>query len=127
MICTTTDSREASCFYALSCRAELCYLDAILDEIDEVPFLCPRCRADHCDRPRLRSSSESFLCPRCYRLVKRFEMSQHTIYQLFVRERGLRSEYVELLLSQDAGDVAKVLEVTGGELLQTRLAKLTRF
>jgi len=54
-------------------------------------------------------------------------MSQHTIYQLFVRERGLRSEYVELLLSQDAGDVAKVLEVTGGELLQTRLAKLTRF
>jgi Sulfatase-modifying factor enzyme 1/NACHT domain len=62
-----------------------------------------------------------------YRLVKRFELSRHTIYQLFVRERGLRSEYVELLLSRDAGDVAKVLEVTGGELLQTRLAKLTRF
>lgn len=62
-----------------------------------------------------------------YRLVKRFELSQHTIYQLFVRERGLRSEYVELLLSKDTGDVAKVLEVTSGELLQTRLAKLTRF
>ena len=62
-----------------------------------------------------------------YRVVKRFELSQHTVYQLFVRERGLRSEYVELLLSRDAGDVAQVLEVTGGELLQTRLPKLTRF
>jgi formylglycine-generating enzyme required for sulfatase activity len=62
-----------------------------------------------------------------YRLAKRFELSQHTIYQLFVRERGLRSEYVELLLSRDVGDVAKVLEATGGELLQTRLPKLTRF
>jgi len=62
-----------------------------------------------------------------YRLAKRFELSQHTVYQLFVRERGLRSEYVELLLSRDVSDVAKVLAVTGGELLQTRLPKLTRF
>ena len=62
-----------------------------------------------------------------YRPAKRFELSQHTVYQLFVRERGLRSEYVELLLSRDADDVAKVLEVTGGELLQTGLPKLTRF
>jgi Sulfatase-modifying factor enzyme 1/NACHT domain len=62
-----------------------------------------------------------------YRPAKRFELSRHTVYQLFVRERGLRSEYVELLLSRDAADVAKVLEVTGGELLQTRLPKLTRF
>jgi hypothetical protein len=62
-----------------------------------------------------------------YRPAKRFELSRHTVYQLFVRERGLRSEYVELLLSRDADDVAQVLEVTGGELLQTRLPKLTRF
>ncbi len=62
-----------------------------------------------------------------YRLAKRFELSAHTVYQLFVRERGLRSEYVELLLSRDTGDVAKVLAVTGGELLQTGLPKLTRF
>jgi formylglycine-generating enzyme required for sulfatase activity len=62
-----------------------------------------------------------------FRLAKRFELSRHTVYQLLVRERGLRSEYVELLLSRDVGDVAKVLEVTGGELLQTRLPKLTRF
>ena len=62
-----------------------------------------------------------------YRLVKRFELSRHTMYQLFVRERGLRSEYVELLLSKDAGEVAAVLSATGGQLLQTRLAKLTRF
>lgn len=62
-----------------------------------------------------------------YKPAKRFELSRHTVYQLFVRERGLRSEYVELLLSRDAGDVAKVLEATGGELLQTKLPKLTRF
>lgn len=62
-----------------------------------------------------------------FRLVTRFELSRHTVYQLFVRERGIRSEYTELLLSRDTSDVAKVLEVTGGELLQTRLPKLTRF
>jgi hypothetical protein len=62
-----------------------------------------------------------------YRPAKRFELSQHTVYQLFVRERGVRSEYVEIVLSRDASDVAKVLEVTGGELLQTQLPKLTRF
>src|ERR1022692_1591265 len=62
-----------------------------------------------------------------YRLVTRFELSAQTVYQLFVRERGIRSEYAELLLSRDAGDVAEVLAVSGGELLQTRLPKLTRF
>ena len=62
-----------------------------------------------------------------YKLVKRAELSRHTVYQLFARERGLRSEYAELLLSGEAGDVADVLEVTGGELLQTSLPKLTRF
>jgi hypothetical protein len=62
-----------------------------------------------------------------YRPAKRFELSQHTVYQLFVRERGLRTEYAELLLSRDAGDVAQVLETTGGELLQTVLPKFTRF
>jgi hypothetical protein len=62
-----------------------------------------------------------------FKLAKRFELSNHTVYQLFVRERGLRTEYVELLLSRDTDDVAKVLDVTGGELLQTTLPKLTRF
>jgi Sulfatase-modifying factor enzyme 1/NACHT domain len=62
-----------------------------------------------------------------FKLAKRFELSNHTVYQLFVRERGLRTEYVELLLSRDTDDVAKVLEATGGELLQTTLPKLTRF
>jgi hypothetical protein len=46
---------------------------------------------------------------------------------LFVRERGIRSEYVEIMLSRDTGDVAQVLEATGGELLRTQLPKLTRF
>jgi hypothetical protein len=62
-----------------------------------------------------------------FKPAKRFELSRHTVYQLFVRERGLRSEYVELLLSRDAGDVAQVLAATGGQLLQTQLPKLTRF
>ena len=62
-----------------------------------------------------------------YKLVKRFELSRHTVYQLFVRERGLRSEYVELLLSRDVEDVATVFQATGGQLLDTQLPKLTRF
>ena len=59
--------------------------------------------------------------------VKRFELSRNTVYQLFFRERGLRSEYVELLLSKNVEDVVQVLDATDGELLQTRLPKLTRF
>ncbi len=62
-----------------------------------------------------------------YRRVKRFELSHHTVYQLWLRERGLRSEYVELLLSKDAAEVAQVLAATDGQLLQTQLPKLTRF
>lgn len=59
--------------------------------------------------------------------VKRFELSRSTVYQLFFRERGLRSEYVELLLSKNIDDVVQVIEATDGELLRTRLPKLTRF
>lgn len=59
--------------------------------------------------------------------VKRFELSRNTLYQLFFRERGLRSEYIELLLSKNVDDVVQVLNATGGELLQTALPKLTRF
>jgi hypothetical protein len=62
-----------------------------------------------------------------YRPAKRFELSRHSVYMLFVRQRGLRSEYVELMLSRDTGDVLAILEATGGELLQTKLPKLTRF
>jgi formylglycine-generating enzyme required for sulfatase activity/energy-coupling factor transporter ATP-binding protein EcfA2 len=62
-----------------------------------------------------------------YKLVKRFELSRHTVYQLFMRERGLRIEYAELLLSKDTAEVAAVLAATSGELLATTLPKLTRF
>ncbi|MCO5968925.1 SUMF1/EgtB/PvdO family nonheme iron enzyme [Actinoallomurus soli] len=62
-----------------------------------------------------------------FRPVKRFELSQHTVYQLFSRETGLRTEYVELLLTRHIGELHQVLRSTGGELLQTRLPKLTRF
>ena len=62
-----------------------------------------------------------------YQPVKRFELSRHTAYQLFTRQAGLRTDYIELLLSRDVGEVREVLEATGGELLRTRLPKLTRF
>ncbi|MEV6981834.1 NACHT domain-containing protein [Sphaerisporangium sp. NPDC051017] len=62
-----------------------------------------------------------------YRPVKRFELSRNTVYQLFFRERGLRGEYVELLLSKNIDDVVQVLNSSGGQLLQTKLPKLTRF
>ncbi|WP_166029413.1 SUMF1/EgtB/PvdO family nonheme iron enzyme [Streptomyces chilikensis] len=62
-----------------------------------------------------------------YRQVKRFVLSADTVYQLFCRESGIRLEYVELLVSQDADDLRTVLSSGDGELLKTRLPKLTRF
>ena len=62
-----------------------------------------------------------------FKPAKRFELSGRTVYQLFVRERGLRTEYVELLLSKDASEITDVFQATGGQLLQTSLPKLTRF
>ncbi|MEU0395785.1 SUMF1/EgtB/PvdO family nonheme iron enzyme [Streptomyces sp. NPDC006208] len=62
-----------------------------------------------------------------YRQAKRFVLSPDTVYQLFCRESGMRLEYVELMLSQDADDLSTVLASSGGELLRTRLPKLTRF
>ena len=62
-----------------------------------------------------------------FRLARRSELSQYTVYQLFVRERGLRSEHVELLLSRDAGEVTRALAASGGTLLQAGLARVTRF
>ncbi|TDC21842.1 NACHT domain-containing protein [Streptomyces sp. 8K308] len=62
-----------------------------------------------------------------YRVAKRFVLSPRTAYQLFCRESGVRLEYVEVLLSKDADELGEVLESTGGELLRTRLPKLTRF
>lgn len=62
-----------------------------------------------------------------YRQAKRFVLSPDTVYQLFCRESGMRFEYVELMLSQEADDLSTVLATTGGELLRTRLPKLTRF
>lgn len=62
-----------------------------------------------------------------YQSVKRFELSSHTLYQLFRRDLGLRSDYVELVLSRSAGEVHRVLDTTQGELLRTSLPKTTRF
>jgi formylglycine-generating enzyme required for sulfatase activity len=62
-----------------------------------------------------------------YRQAKRFVLSPDTVYLLFCRESGMRLEYVELMVSQDADDLGTVLASRGGELLRTRLPKLTRF
>ncbi|MEV0300149.1 SUMF1/EgtB/PvdO family nonheme iron enzyme [Streptomyces prasinus] len=62
-----------------------------------------------------------------YRQAKRFVLSPDTVYLLFCRESGMRLEYVELILSQEADDLGAVLTSQGGELLRTRLPKLTRF
>ncbi|BDH03612.1 SUMF1/EgtB/PvdO family nonheme iron enzyme [Streptomyces seoulensis] len=62
-----------------------------------------------------------------YRQAKRFVLSPDTVYLLFCREAGMRLEYVELMLSRDADDLDTVLASHGGELLRTRLPKLTRF
>ncbi|WP_200308755.1 SUMF1/EgtB/PvdO family nonheme iron enzyme [Streptomyces adelaidensis] len=62
-----------------------------------------------------------------YRQAKRFVLSRDTVYLLFCRESGVRLEYVELMLSQDADELSTVLASSDGELLRTRLPKLTRF
>ena len=62
-----------------------------------------------------------------YRQAKRFVLSPDTVYQLFCRESGMRLEYVELMLSREADDLSTVLTSSDGELLRTRLPKLTRF
>ncbi|MFJ9028069.1 SUMF1/EgtB/PvdO family nonheme iron enzyme [Streptomyces sp. NPDC102274] len=62
-----------------------------------------------------------------YRQAKRFVLTSDTVYLLFCRESGMRLEYIELILSRDADDLRAVLTSSGGELLRTRLPKLTRF
>jgi formylglycine-generating enzyme required for sulfatase activity len=62
-----------------------------------------------------------------YRQVKRFVLTPDTVYLLFCRESGMRLEYIELMLSRDADDLRTVLTSSGGELLRTRLPKITRF
>lgn len=62
-----------------------------------------------------------------FRLARRRELSQDTVYQLFTRERGLRSEHVELLLSPATGQAARMLAAAGGDLFQAGLPKLTRY
>ena len=61
-----------------------------------------------------------------FRLAKRAELSQHAVYLRFVRQRGLRSEHVELLLSKDTSDAARILAGAGRRLLQTGVPQLTR-
>ena len=61
-----------------------------------------------------------------FKLARRFELSQHTVYLLFARHRGLRTEHTELLLGQDASEMTQALAASGESLLQARLPGLTR-
>ncbi|MEX5711383.1 SUMF1/EgtB/PvdO family nonheme iron enzyme [Parafrankia sp. FMc6] len=62
-----------------------------------------------------------------YRPIKRFELSESTVYQLFCRQAGLQVEYVEIMLSRNLDELNQLIAATSGELLQTQLPKLTRF
>ena len=62
-----------------------------------------------------------------FRLATRKELSPHTAYLLFTRQRGLRREHAELLLSPDARGAARALAAAGGTLLRDSLPGLTRF
>ena len=62
-----------------------------------------------------------------FRLASRSELSQHTVYLLFARARGLRIEHVELLLSRDGKEASRALAAAGGTLLRDGLPSLTRF
>ncbi len=62
-----------------------------------------------------------------YRLTRRTELSQHAVYLLFVRQRGLRSDHAELLLASDANQATQALAASAGKLWQAELTRLTRF
>jgi hypothetical protein len=62
-----------------------------------------------------------------FRVARRIELSQHAAYLLFARERGLRSEHIELLLSRDGDELTLALTAVGGTLWQPKLAKVTRY
>ncbi len=62
-----------------------------------------------------------------YKAIKRFELSESTVYQLFCRQMGLQAEYVEIMLSRSLEELTQLLVATGGELLNTQLPKHTRF
>src|SRR5579859_2712559 len=61
-----------------------------------------------------------------YRLARRRELSQHAVYLLFARERGLRAEHAELLICRDASEATQVMKAAGPGLWQAGLARLTR-
>ena len=60
-------------------------------------------------------------------LSKRFDLSQSSSYVLYERLQGLRSEYVEILISTRVSELSALIEATGGSLLNTTYPKLTRF
>lgn len=62
-----------------------------------------------------------------YRLAKRFDLSESTSYLLFERQRGLKIDYVELIVGNDEAELRRVIAATGGDLLLTDHPKRTRF
>ncbi|MGH7927031.1 MAG: SUMF1/EgtB/PvdO family nonheme iron enzyme [Candidatus Binatia bacterium] len=62
-----------------------------------------------------------------YKLVKKFELSESTVYQLFCRQVGIRAEYIEIILTRSMNELSRVLASSGEGLLKTAFPKLSRF
>ena len=61
-----------------------------------------------------------------YRLARRRELSQHAVYLLFARERGVRAEHAELLICRDTAEASQALAAAGSGLWQAGLPGLSR-
>ena len=62
-----------------------------------------------------------------FRLASRKELSQHTAYLLFTRERGLRRRARGTAAQPRTGEATRALAAAGGTLLRAGLPRLTRF
>lgn len=62
-----------------------------------------------------------------YKLVKKFELSESTVYQLFCRQVGIRAEYIEIILTRSIDELRRVLASSEEGLLRTAFPKLSRF
>ncbi len=60
-----------------------------------------------------------------YRLEERVNLSEHTAYQLYSRQRGLRADLVELVVSERIEELGEILG-TEERLLKSRVPKVTR-
>ncbi len=62
-----------------------------------------------------------------YRLAKRFDLTSSTCYLLLQRSRGLRVDYVELIIGNSVDELLIVVEKAGEQLVQTELPTCSRY